>query len=136
MNPGGDIGTGAIIFKGQDEQSVIYENSGFFPASEFEYMATSNNVAEYMALIDVMNYMVVNSLSDRPILIRGDSKLVIKQMSGWWKAKGGRYEKYHDLAKKLLKNFKDVQFKWIPREENIYADELSKQGVYARTSRY
>ena len=124
INPGGNIGTGAIILKGDDP---IYENSGYVDAQDFDYMGTSNNIAEYMALIDVLKKLIDLGLTSKKILVRGDSNLVINQMRRLWKAKGGRYKPYYDEAMELAKSFEDIKFRWIPREQNAFADDLSKR---------
>ena len=51
--------------------------------------AMSSNVAEYAALILALKYLKKHGYFDKSILVRGDSKLVIKQMSGKWKIKKG-----------------------------------------------
>jgi ribonuclease HI len=34
-------------------------------------------------------------------------------------------------AKELVKQFSNISFKWVPREYNEKADELSKRGMIA-----
>lgn len=124
-NPGGNMGTGAIVIETKTGNGV-YRNAQFFDAHDFEYKMTSNNVAEYLALIDVLNYIVDNNLRHKNILIRGDSNLVIMQMSKRWKAKQGRYKPYYEKAMSLASRIVTVRYEWIPREQNVYADDLSK----------
>ncbi len=57
----------------------------------------------------------------------GDNKMSINQLSGHWKAKGGLYYPYYKKAMKLVREFPDIRFVWIPRELNSQADELSKR---------
>ena len=64
------------------------------------------------------------------INIYGDSMLVINQMTGKWKIKSGYYVDYATECKKFLKLFTNINLKWIPREENTYADNLSK-GIFS-----
>src|SRR6185369_4693422 len=76
-NPGGAAGYGAIIYSGD---KVVWRHAGMLPASP----ANSNNVAEYLALNAALDWFLTNGLTDRPILIKGDSQLVINQCSGKW----------------------------------------------------
>ena len=59
----------------------------------------------------------------------GDSQLVIKQMFGRWRIKGGCYVELPREAKLLLRQFQIITGKWVPRERNSAADELSKAAI-------
>lgn len=52
--------------------------------------------------------------------------LVIRQCFGKWKIKRGLYTEYALEAKRKLLQFKNMSGKWIPREQNQLADDLSK----------
>jgi ribonuclease HI len=121
-NPGGAMGFGALIILGGE---ILYTESGMLPAAK----TNSNNVAEYRALIMLLERLMAMEMADQQIEIRGDSNLVIKQMSGDWKIKtngGGLYVPMAQKARALAAKFKHLRFKWIPREQNCQADELSK----------
>lgn len=124
QNPGGRCGGGAVILKDNDlfmEVSERYE-----PRIKGQ---TSNNVGEYFGLILAFHHLLDNYLQDEEILVMGDSNLVIEQMSGNWKIKKGIYVELANKAKELKANFKNIRFEWIPREENEWADELSKMAI-------
>ena len=126
-NPGGHIGTGSIIFTNKKE--IVWQNSTFKEASP----KNSNNVAEYMALIEILKYFNNSGIVNKIIKIYGDSKLVINQMLGLWNIKEGLYVKYAKEAKNLLlKSNNRFQFQWIPREKNEVADRLSKEELIKR----
>lgn len=118
-NPGGNMGVGAVIFKNGVK---VNTHSGFMPAKN----TNSNNVAEYAALEWILETLLEQGLSDQPILIYGDSKLVIEQMRGAWRIKDGFYVQKALACQQLLKNFRNIKLQWIPRDENCYADDLSK----------
>jgi ribonuclease HI len=118
-NPGGTAGYGAIIYKGDKE---VWRHAGMLPASP----TNSNNVAEYLALNTALDWFLTNGLTDRPILIKGDSQLVINQCSGKWKIKGGLYSEYARAACAKLTSFRSIRLEWVNRKENALADELSK----------
>ena len=42
----------------------------------------------------------------------------------------GEYLQYYKSALLLTQDYKNIEFKWIPREENIEADALSKRALY------
>ena len=126
VNPYGNCGIGAIIFDPQD--NVIFEHSSFIPACK----ENSNNVAEHLALTKILEYFTDNNISNKKIKISGDSKLVVMQMVGYWGINEGLYKKHalynKQLYDKLVKSNK-VYIKWIPRENNVIADDLSKQHI-------
>ena len=121
-NPKGNIGFGAFILN--PERKRIFEVSKYVPAKELNYL-TSNNVAEYMSIIAIFEYLIKNGLQKEKVIICGDSKLVINQMRGEWKCSGGVYEPYYRKAFEMRKEFTNIRFEWIPREQNSIADELS-----------
>ena len=123
-NPGGKCGGGAVIIKDNELLAEIFER--YQPKLFWE---TSNNVGEYYGLIKALEYLIDNKLHDEQIEVFGDSKLVISQMQGKWRIKKGLYL---DLALKALylrRYFKNIKFNWIPREENEWADQLSKNAI-------
>ena len=120
-NPGGKCSGGAVVLK---NNVILSELAGEY-VPEVKY-ATSNNVGEYYGLYVALKYLVENDLCDEKVEVVGDSDMVIKQMSGRWRIKKGFYL---DLAKKVVllrEKFNDIKFKWMPREENEWADALSK----------
>ena len=86
-------------------------------------MVTSN-FAEYTGLVLALKEISVHK--DEEILVNSDSKLLVNQMNGDWKFKKGGYVEKLVEARKLASMFSRMEFKWIPREENSEADELSR----------
>jgi ribonuclease HI len=92
--------------------------------------ANSNNVAEYAALIMLLEYLIAAGMTEREIEVRGDSKLVVNQMSGIWRISQNSNGLYVPMGRKALAlrpKFSGLRFRWIPREQNTLADDLSKQ---------
>jgi ribonuclease HI len=90
----------------------------------------SNNVAEYSGLVALLEWLIENGFNVDPhvVEIAGDSQLVINQINGAWRVKGGMYLNTYLKAKNLLKQFSNkLTFTWIPREKNEEADQLSKE---------
>lgn len=123
-NPGGNCGGGVVIFKGKELLAEIYEK--FKPKDKKQ---TSNNVGEYFALIKGLEYLLNNNLENENITVLGDSNLVIKQMSNQWRIKKGIYYEQALICEKLIHKFPSLRFEWIPREENEWADFLSKKSI-------
>jgi ribonuclease HI len=121
-NPGGVMGAGAVI---TENDAVIFQAVGMAGDGEL----SSNNTAEYGALIALLCYLVAAGLNDASIEIRGDSRLVIEQMRGAWRIRKGLYAAAAEQALQLLPRFSNIHFKWIPREDNTLADGLSKIGI-------
>jgi ribonuclease HI len=122
-NPGGVASYGLIIRQGD---RLLWEASERVPDSG---AGTSNNLAEYAGLIAALRYLIDNGLNKERIIINGDSQLVIKQMFGRWKIKRGCYAELAHEAKTLLTLFPRIDAKWVPRDRNTVADELSKAAI-------
>lgn len=120
QNPGGIMGIGAIVMR-KDE--VLLKHSESIEANE----KNTNNVAEYLSLIQILQFLLKNNLQAEKISVRGDSMLVVNQMKGKWRMKQGAYLAYAKEARELMSKFTNLSINWIPREENEVADELSKK---------
>lgn len=123
-NPGGDMGMGAII---KDETGKVLLN---YSEKKKADAANSNNVAEYLALAAVLNWLYESDTCNTEVLIMGDSNLVIEQMSGRWKIKFGMYRETalqcrENLQFLIAERQVAITLKWIPRDQNHEADLLS-----------
>ena len=83
----------------------------------------TNNEAEYRGLIIGLREAMRQGVKD--LEIRGDSKLVVEQVKGNYKAKARNLQILLDEAKFLLSNFSNYTISWIPREQNGEADRLA-----------
>lgn len=119
-NPGGAMGYGAAIF---ENGVLLKECSGFDAAAP----TNTNNVAEYKALLWLLEQKELFE-TDVEITVFGDSRLVINQLGiANWNIRKGNYVIFAQRAKEKISSIKNIKFVWIPREENSYADQLSKQ---------
>ena len=126
INPGGTASYGAVIL--QDRRRIWECSELYHPPKGHEH-ETSNNVAEYSALIAVLEWFAERELFDAEITIYGDSNLVIQQIFGNWRIKKGLYLPLAHKARKLLQHFTNIRGEWRPRERNMMADELSKAAL-------
>lgn len=115
-NPGGVATYGYLIY--QDGKKV---KSGYGVIGSGAGM--TNNVAEYTALKQAAEWVSQNN-PDKEIVIKGDSQLVILQMNGTWQVRSATSKKFVPEIRRLLEG-RNTHFIWIPREQNIEADELS-----------
>ncbi len=84
--------------------------------------STTNNVAEYKAVIMALKY-VKERFKDANFILQSDSQLVVKQLSGEYKVKAKDLLPLFNEAKKLVSEL-SVKVIWVPREENKLADFL------------
>jgi len=107
---------------------VIYMNNNII-AEDYCVVSenNTNNYAEYMALI--LGLIKANELGITNLLIKGDSKLVINQVTGKFKVKSDNLINLYIEAKKLLINFNYVAFEHIKRNLNKVADKLANKAM-------
>ncbi len=86
----------------------------------------TNNVAEYVALIRALEWLHAQGFRGAVVAV-GDSQLVVRQMLGEYEVRAEHLKAYHARLTQLAREFRHVEFRWVPREENRRADALSKQ---------
>jgi len=91
---------------------------------------TTNNVAEYMALLIALQEAVKVSVKD--IAIYCDSELVVRQVNRIYKVKDTRLKQLYTLFDNLKGYFKRVSIEYISREKNKRADYLATLAVRKR----
>lgn len=87
----------------------------------------TNNIAEWSALVEGLR--LADGQGCRELEVRGDSQLIIKQITGQYMVKSENLIPLFDEAKKLCGSFEKLSFKWINREENYYTDSLSNKAL-------
>uniref|UniRef100_A0A0G4G6J8 RNase H type-1 domain-containing protein n=1 Tax=Chromera velia CCMP2878 TaxID=1169474 RepID=A0A0G4G6J8_9ALVE len=87
-------------------------------------------VAEYMALVDALLELSVEpQASSFPLVIYGDSELVVKQVNGEYKVNNKRLKRLHQLCRYLMTRFQSVQLVHCAREGNASADGLATEAA-------
>ncbi|XP_074291019.1 uncharacterized protein LOC141617763 [Silene latifolia] len=84
----------------------------------------TNNGAEYEACL--LGLCSALDLGVKKLLVHGDSSLVINQVGGSRKIKSQSLAIYQTRIEELEKYFEDIRYIHLPREENQFADALSK----------
>lgn len=125
VNPGGHGSYGALV---KVNGKRVWEAAEYIGYG----VLVSSNVAEYHGAIACMRQILSLELADAAITLRGDSMLVIKQLNGLWRVKGGLYVPYYREAVKLRAELAHMQLEWVPRNLNAEADELSKRALRER----
>jgi ribonuclease HI len=98
---------------------------------EGEYIGqTTNNVAEYTALLRALEYAQAHEIAN--VEIRADSQLLVRQLLGEYKVKSSNLEPLYESCRALLKQFRWVEIKHVPREQNKIADKLANQALDRR----
>ena len=87
----------------------------------------TNNHAEYAGLIFGLQQAVEFGI--KRMIVEGDSLLVINQMTGQYKCKSSNLIELYEKAKELEKQFEELHFNHILRNENKRADQLSNIAV-------
>ena len=90
---------------------------------QLKFLAT-NNKAEYKRILTGLR--VEKALGAKNRLLQSDSRLVIGQIKKEYEAKEERMQKYLRLTKHLAQGFDRVEFKQIPRSQNMIVDEIAK----------
>lgn len=122
---GGGVATYGFTLEGA---GLRHEECGL-AAPPWSARAT-NNVAEYVAAIRSLEWLRGARYSG-PVRLAGDSQLVIRQMLGEYRVRAPHLHDYHERLRTLGREFERVEFRWVPREQNTRADELSKEALDA-----
>ena len=84
--------------------------------------ATTNNVAEYRALLRGVER--ARALGASEVEVVGDSELVAKQVNGQYKVKHAGLRPLHAEALQALAGFERWRVRTVPRAQNAAADAL------------
>jgi len=107
---------------------VVADESGAMLGLHKKYIGkATNNSAEYQALILALTEVAKLDAAD--IIVNMDSQLVVRQMQGKYKIKDPGLKILAAEALKLIKNFRQVHFKYVPREQNRQADLLVNEAI-------
>jgi ribonuclease HI len=116
-NPG-PAGYGVVITR--DDEELVAEFGGALGR-------TTNNVAEYQALLAALRFAVEGS--HKRLLVRSDSQLLVRQMKGEYRVKHPGLQPLHREALRLASRLDSVKFEYIPRALNGRADWLANQAM-------
>lgn len=119
-NPG-PAAYGAVVRDGQTGRVLV-------EVAETIGEAT-NNVAEYRGVLaGIQHALEIDAQAS--IEARLDSKLIVEQMSGRWAIKNAGLR---ELALAVRRLRADVDYTWVPREQNTAADRLVNEALDAQS---
>lgn len=121
-NPG-PSGAGIVLRVGDSTVVERSEDMGY----------GTNNQAEYRALIEGLGEAIQHGIRD--LLVRSDSQLLVRQMTGEYKIRSPGLRGLKAEADALSERFDDLRFEHVRREGNERADELAKEGAEAARAR-
>ncbi len=90
---------------------------------------TTNNYAEYSALIRALEYAIENGITH--VRIYTDSELVARQMKGLYKVKSKNIMPLIRHAFSLTRKLQSFDIRKIPRDKNRIADALANEAIDA-----
>lgn len=115
-NPG-EASVGISILKDSEEIATIKKRIGI----------ATNNVAEYLGLIEALKYCVENNIMEVDIYL--DSLLVVQQVNLEYKVKSKKLQEYYNQALDLINKINNIKINHVRREFNKRADQLANQAL-------
>ncbi|WP_026677718.1 reverse transcriptase-like protein [Fictibacillus gelatini] len=120
----GKSGQGAVIYYEQNEKRYRYRVNASLEQID------SNNESEYAALWLLVNELEQLGVHHSTVTIKGDSMVVIHQMTDEWPCYEQELQRWMDkIEAKLKKLGLTPIFELIPRNENKEADFLATQAL-------
>ncbi|XP_070010820.1 uncharacterized protein [Nicotiana sylvestris] len=115
---------GALNVKGVEIGAILISPTGqHYPATAKLRFFCTNNTVEYEACIMGMNMAIDQDVEE--LLIMGDSDLIIRQAQGEWETRDVKLIPYRQHVEELGKQFKSIEFRYIPCCHNELADALA-----------
>ena len=114
--------------------AVLFAADGTVLAEIGEYVGiATNNVAEWRGLI--AGLARARELGVADLAVRLDSELVVRQLTGVYRVKHADLIPLATKAKVLLREFRSVDIRHVPRKENAAADAVVNQVLDAAALR-
>lgn len=111
--------------------AVLYDPSGSVVEEISEFIGiASNNVAEYKALIAVLQSATKHGV--QRISCHLDSELLVRQLNGQYKVKSEDMKPLFMEVLRLSRNFSTIRYIHVRREQNAAADRLVNAALDAR----
>ncbi|XP_057975292.1 uncharacterized protein LOC131162705 [Malania oleifera] len=82
----------------------------------------TNNMAEYEACI--FGLQVAMDQDIKELVLKGDSTLVIHQVTGEWENRDSKLVPYQGYIQEIIKGIDSISFSHLPRENNLIPDAL------------
>lgn len=113
----GNPGPAASAFVATQDDSILEKRSKYLGL-------TTNNVAEYTAVIMALQWILESQLNGE-IIFNLDSQLIERQINGFYKVKDSKLITLHNEVKLLIQRMEEKpRFLWNYRSGNTLADSL------------
>jgi hypothetical protein len=112
---------GAVSKEGDGARFWLHNHRSKYSENHFYKLnfQCTNNVAEYEALM--LGLKLLKKVGAKQIMVRGDSKMIIKQIKGEYAAKHPKLRDYSNS----LQCFTEINLQVMPRGQNILAHGLA-----------
>ena len=130
-NPGGWMCWGYIAIAPDGSRR---EGMGSVPP----HPSNTNNNAEWHALGHALRAVSELGGTPAPLVIEGDSQLVVHQFNGKWACNKDLHRAYRDRCRELanaIARGQTTEARWIPREQNEEADSLTRAAYVEATGK-
>jgi len=88
---------------------------------------TTNNVAEYHALLAALDYALAHHVQRLKVL--SDSELLVRQIQGAYKVRSLDLKPLHERARSAIAKLEAFSIEYVPREQNREADRLANRAL-------
>lgn len=107
---------------------IIYDDKGKeFTNGSMPMGIATNNEAEYNGLL--LGIAEARKKGLKKLVVKGDSQLVIRQMTGEYQVKNHQLKLLHDQITRMCKGFEAVSFMHVERALNGAADKLANKAM-------
>lgn len=111
--------------------AVFHDGKGGVALQLSKYVGeTTNNVAEYLALVYAVEEAQACGLTR--LRIKTDSELLARQITGSYRVRDATLRLLHDLALHMMRRFERCEIHHVPRELNHQADRLAGRAAKSR----
>ncbi|XP_016740274.2 uncharacterized protein [Gossypium hirsutum] len=112
---------------------LVSLNGNHYPFTyklDFDY---TNNMEKYEACIMGIRAAIEQRI--KVLEVYGDLALVIYQFKGEWETRDPKLVSYRKLVLELIKEFEDITFRYLPRDENQMVDALATLASMIKVNR-
>jgi ribonuclease HI len=108
---------------GKSAAAFIITNGGIEIARNAQYLGnTTNNMAEYMAVYNALQYCLNNNICRKGTIntIISDSQLIINQLNGTWRINKPELKEMNDDIRHMISDTESkFLYEWVPRTHSM-----------------
>ena len=129
VNPGGTATFGFVVLRDGEQ---LHQECGVVAKGP----GATNNLAEYTAVIRALEWIGATDHDGESVAVRSDSQLAVYQLGGAWAVHAPSIQPLWQQVRALVTQLGHVSFAWVPREQNVVADALSREAYKTATGAY